>query len=86
METSDKELLEAASSLTAPSQPATPYTATSNPYQAHYYQTSPSDMPQDMSLNSLNQYNYSTSSSERMSSSIEEGYRWTNAPVHFSPS
>lgn len=70
MEDSDKELQE------GPAPPAAPYTASSHPYQPHYYQTSPSDVPQDMSLSNLNySLNYSTSSSDRMSSSIEaDGY------------
>ncbi|XP_059053453.1 protein wings apart-like [Achroia grisella] len=70
MEASDRE-----NSEEGPSQPpAAPYTA--NSYPSNYYQTSPSDVPQDMSLSNLNySMNYSTSSSDRMSSSMEvDGY------------
>ncbi|XP_050667052.1 protein wings apart-like [Leptidea sinapis] len=51
--------------------PAAPYTSTSN--YNNYYQTSPSDVPQDMSLSSLNYMNYSTSS-DRISSLEVDGY------------
>ncbi|XP_045767148.1 protein wings apart-like [Maniola jurtina] len=70
METSDKENLQPDEPA-----PAAPYTAA----YPSYYQTSPSDVPQDMSLSNLNySMNYSmnsTSSSDRMSSSMEiDGY------------
>ncbi|CAG9579828.1 unnamed protein product [Danaus chrysippus] len=66
MEASDKENIQETA--------AAPYT---NSYP--YYQTSPSDVPQDMSLSNLNySMNYSvnsTSSSDRMSNSMEiDGY------------
>ncbi|CAG4982307.1 unnamed protein product [Parnassius apollo] len=70
METSDKE-----STQVEMSQPPAAYTAKT--YAAsNYYQTSPSDVPQDMSLSNLNySMNCSTSSSDRMSSSMEvDGY------------
>ncbi|CAK1579311.1 unnamed protein product [Parnassius mnemosyne] len=70
METSDKE-----STQVETSQPPSAYTAKT--YAAsNYYQTSPSDVPQDMSLSNLNySMNCSTSSSDRMSSSMEvDGY------------
>lgn len=67
METSDKESLQE-----GPSQPAAPYTAE---YPAHYYQGSPSDVPQDMSLSNLNySMNSYNSSSDRMSSMEVDGY------------
>ncbi|XP_013194045.1 protein wings apart-like [Amyelois transitella] len=68
MEESDKEAEQ------GPSQPPAPYSTSS--YPGHYYQTSPSDVPQDMSLSNLNySMNYSSSSSDRMSSSMEvDGY------------
>ncbi|CAF4821231.1 unnamed protein product [Pieris macdunnoughi] len=64
MEESDKE-----DSPPEPPPPAAPYTSA---YPTNYYQTSPSDVPQDMSLSNLNySMNYSSSSSDRMSSSME---------------
>ncbi|CAK1544003.1 unnamed protein product [Leptosia nina] len=67
MEASDKESLPA-----EPPAPAAPYTSA----YPNYYQTSPSDVPQDMSLSNLNySMNYSSSSSDRMSSSMGvDGY------------
>ncbi|XP_023954103.2 protein wings apart-like [Bicyclus anynana] len=67
METSDKE-----NSQPEPPPPAAPYTAAC----PGYYQGSPSDVPQDMSLSNLNySMSYSSSSSDRMSSSMEiDGY------------
>ncbi|XP_072929228.1 uncharacterized protein wapl [Epargyreus clarus] len=73
MEASDKEDSEAA----APPAPAIPPAAPAPaPYSVNafsrYYQTSPSDVPQDMSLSNLNySMNYSSSSSDRISSSME---------------
>ncbi|XP_050348988.1 protein wings apart-like [Nymphalis io] len=71
MENSDKQA----------GQPAQPEPAPAAPYTAaypSYYQTSPSDVPQDMSLSNLNysmNYMNSSSSSDRMSSSMEiDGY------------
>lgn len=64
MEDSDKE-----TSPPEPPPPAAPYTSA----YPNYYETSPSDVPQDMSLSNLNySMNYnSSSSSDRMSSSME---------------
>ncbi|XP_048477842.1 protein wings apart-like isoform X2 [Plutella xylostella] len=70
MEASDEQDAQAS----APAPPAPPAYP---PRPAGYYQTSPSDMPQDMSINNLtyNSMNYSSSGSDRMSSSMEmEGY------------
>lgn len=73
METSDKENSQ-------PEAPASSQPAAAAPYTAAYpyYDTSPSDVPQDMSLSNLNysmNYTNSTSSSDRMSSSMEiDGY------------
>lgn len=69
MENSDKE-----NSDMGPSQPPASYTA--NSYTSNYYQTS----PQDMSLSNLNySNNHSTSSSDRLSSSMEvDGYHWNS--------
>ncbi|CAH2981759.1 unnamed protein product [Chilo suppressalis] len=73
MENSDKEDLQAA---TAP-QPAALY---SESYPGNYYQSSPSDMPQDMSLSNLNysmtsvNASYSNSSSDRLSTMEVDGY------------
>lgn len=72
MEASDEQDAQAS----APAPPAPPAYP---PRPAGYYQTSPSDMPQDMSINNLtyNSMNYSSSGSDRMSSSMEmEGYHW----------
>lgn len=70
MEASDKVTQEGPSQ---PQPPAAPYSTNTYPY---YNQASPSDVPQDMSLSNLNySMNYSTSSSDRMSSSMEvDGY------------
>ncbi|XP_049870617.1 protein wings apart-like [Pectinophora gossypiella] len=57
MEASDKE---AAQPAAAPAPPAAPY-----------YPAPPCDVPQDMSLSNLNYINYSSSGSDRMSSSME---------------
>lgn len=79
MESSDKEVQEGPSQ---PQPPAAPYSTNTYPY---YNQTSPSDVPQDMSLSNLNySMNYnSTSSSDRMSSSMEvDGYHWKPPWMH----
>ncbi|CAH2040478.1 unnamed protein product, partial [Iphiclides podalirius] len=69
MEASDKE-----DTQPEPNQPTAAYSAKT--YSSNYYQTSPSDVPQDMSLSNLNySMNCSSSSSDRMSSSMEvDGY------------
>lgn len=71
MESSDRE-----HAVEAPPPVSHPVTSMTH----NYYQTSPSDMPQDMSINNLtynNSANYSSSGSDRMSSSMElDNYHW----------
>ncbi|XP_068622314.1 protein wings apart-like [Battus philenor] len=69
MESSDKE-----NAQVELAQPSTAYSAKT--YANNFYQTSPSDVPQDMSLSNLNySMNCSSSSSDRMSSTMEvDGY------------